>query len=170
MKFVPDNVKLQFAGGIGFISIGAGYTFFNEKLDISYFYGYVPSFVSVDDLHSLSIQLFVKPFRIPAWDGIEVFPLNFGVFFHHTFGNEYWIRLPSHYPKDYYWWSPGRNAGAFLGGEIKTGLLKSRSYASGASLYFRFGSRGLYLASKLGNSSIPVSDIIEFGFGVILYR
>lgn len=34
----------------------------------------------------------------------------------------------------------------------------------------RIGSRGLYIASKLGNSSIPISDIIELGFGVAVYR
>jgi hypothetical protein len=27
-KFIPDYAKLQFAGGIGFLSIGTGYTFF----------------------------------------------------------------------------------------------------------------------------------------------
>jgi|GEM_PF-2787348 hypothetical protein len=34
----------------------------------------------------------------------------------------------------------------------------------------RVGSRGLYIASKFGNSSIPLSDIIELGFGVAVYR
>ena len=57
VRFLPDYVKLQFAGGIGLLSIGVGYSFFKEKLEVSYFYGYVPKAVSIDDLHSVSLQV-----------------------------------------------------------------------------------------------------------------
>ncbi len=170
VRFLPDYVKLQFAGGIGLLSIGVGYSFFKEKLEISYFYGYVPKAVSIDDLHSVSLQVTAKFFRFKANKNIEIVPLNVGWFIHHTFGNEYWITLPSHYPAEYYWWSPGRNAGIFLGGEIKTKLLSNKTPASGTAFYARVGSRGLYLTSKFGNSAIPFRDIVEFGFGVAFYR
>ena len=169
-RFLPDYVKLQFAGGIGFLSLGVGYTFFKQKLEVSYFYGYVPEFVSTDDLHSVSLQLTAKLFRFKVNPNIELVPLNIGWFIHHTFGSEYWIKLPEHYPEEYYWWSPGRNSGVFLGGEIRTKLLSNATPASGTAFYVRMGSRGLYLASKFGNSSIPLKDIIEIGFGVAIYR
>jgi len=170
VRFLPDYVKLQFAGGIGLLSIGVGYSFFKEKLEVSYFYGYVPKAVSIDDLHSVSLQVTAKFFRFKANKNIEIVPLNVGWFIHHTFGNEYWITLPSHYPDEYYWWSPGRNSGIFLGGEIKTKLLSNKTPASGTAFYARVGSRGLYLTSKFGNSAIPFRDIVEFGFGVAFYR
>jgi len=169
-KFLPDYVKMQFAGGIGFLSVGVGYTFFNQKLEVSYFYGYVPKFVSTDDLHSVSLQLTAKLLHYKVNKNIELVPLNVGWFIHHTFGSEYWITLPSHYPEKYYWWSPGRNAGIFIGGEIRTKLLANKTPASGTAFYTRIGTRGLYLASKLGNSSIPITDIIELGFGIAVYR
>lgn len=169
-RFLPDYVKLQFAGGIGFVSLGVGYTFFKQKLEVSYFYGYVPEFVSTDDLHSVSLQLTAKLLRFKISNSVELMPLNFGWFIHHTFGKEYWIKLPDKYPEGYYWWSPGRNPGVFLGGEIKTKLFSNKTPASGTVFYIRAGSRGLYIASKFGNSSIPLSDIIEFGFGVAVYR
>ena len=34
-RFIPDYVKLQFAGGIGLLSAGVGYSFFKEKLVVS---------------------------------------------------------------------------------------------------------------------------------------
>lgn len=169
-RFLPDYVKLQFAGGIGFVSLGVGYTFFKQKLEVSYFYGYVPKFVSTDDLHSVSLQLTAKLLRFKVNKTIELMPLNFGWFIHHTFGNEYWIKLPDHYPAEYYWWSPGRNPGVFLGGEIKTKLLSNKTPASGTAFYVRAGSRVLYIASKFGNATIPLRDIIEFGFGIAVYR
>lgn len=169
-KFLPDYVKMQFAGGIGFLSVGVGYTFFKQKLDVTYFYGYVPKFVSTDDLHSVSLQLTAKLLQLKVNKNIELMPLNFGWFIHHTFGSEYWIKLPDHYPDEYYWWSPGRNSGVFIGGEIKTKLLSNKTPASGTAFYVRAGSRGLYIASKFGNATIPINDIIEFGFGVAVYR
>jgi hypothetical protein len=169
-KFLPDYVKLQYAGGIGFISLGPGYTFLRQKIDVSFFYGYVPGAFTIDDLHSVSLQFTAKLIRIKTNAGIEILPLNLGWYLHHTFGKEYWVKLPDNYPKGYYWWSPGRNAGIFLGGEIKTKLLANKSPASGIAFYVRMGTRGLYLASKAGNSSIPFSDIIELGFGIALYR
>ena len=169
-KFMPDYVKSQFAGGIGFLSVGFGYTFFNQKLEVSYFYGYVPKWVAIDDLHSVSLQITAKLLRYKINENIEILPLNAGWFIHHTFGNEYWIKLPSHYPNEYYWWSPGRNAGIFVGGEIKTKFLSNSTPASGTAFYGRIGTRGLYLASKIGNQSIPTQDILEFGFGVAVYR
>jgi len=169
-KFIPDYVKLQFAGGIGILSPGVGYTFLNHKLDVSLFYGYIPESITVDDLHSISFQFTYKPFKYKPNDNIEILPLNFGVFTHKTFGSEFWVRLPDYYPDGYYWWYPGINAGMFLGGEIKTKLFANNTPASGTAFYVRIGSRGLYLASKLGNSSIPFADIIELGFGVAFYR
>jgi len=170
MRFVPDYVKLQFAGGIGFISPGVGYSFFNSKLDISLFYSYIPYKFTVDDLHSISLQFTGKLLKYKLNDNIQVLPLNIGFFTHHTFGSEYWVRLPDNYPKGYYWWYPGINAGVFLGGEIKTKLLSSKTPASGTAFYIRMGTRGLYVTSKAGNSSVPFRDILEFGFGIAIYR
>jgi len=167
---LPNYIKIQYAGGIGFMSAGVGYTFFKTRLDVSLFYGYVPEWFTVDDLHSISLQLTAKLLRFKINDNIEILPLNLGWYAHHTFGNEFWVVLPDHYSEHYYWWSPGRNAGVFIGGEIKTKLLANETPASGTAIYFRVGTRGLYLASKWGNTSIPITDILEFGFGIAIYR
>jgi hypothetical protein len=134
------------------------------------FYGYVPKAFSVDDLHSISLQLTAKLLSYKLNDNLELLPLNFGWYAHHTFGSDFWVHLPDKYAKDYYWWSPGRNAGVFIGAELKTKLLASKSSASGTAFYLRIGSRGLYIASKAGNKTIPITDILEFGFGVAIYR
>lgn len=169
-KFLPDYVKFQYAGGIGFVSTGVGYTFFNEKLDVSYFYSYIPHMVTEDDLHSVSLQITSRLLRYNLSENAEVLPLNIGFFVHHTFGNKYWIKQPAHYPDNYYWWAPGRNAGLFIGGEIKTKLLSNITPASGTAFYFRVGSRVLYLVSIVGNSEIPLHEVLEFGFGLAIYR
>jgi len=41
--YFPEQAKLQVAGNIGFLSIGLGKRFFNDKWESDIFYGYVPS-------------------------------------------------------------------------------------------------------------------------------
>ncbi len=168
-KYLPGYMKIQYAGGIGFLSIGAGYTFFHHRLDVSMFYGYVPKGLSIHSLHSISLQLTAKFLKYKV-KKVEILPLNFGWYAHHTFGNEFWLTLPDKYTKGYYWWSPGRTAGIFLGGEIKTKLILKNTPAAGTAFYVRVGSRGLYIASKFGNKTIPLKDIFELGFGIAVYR
>ena len=169
-KFLPDYVKFQYGGGIGFISNGVGYTFLDDKLDVSFFYSYVPYLISEDDLHSISLQLTSRFLHYNISEKIKVLPFNVGFFVHHTFGNKYWIRQPSHYPDNYYWWAPGRNAGLFIGGEIKTKLLSGQTPASGTAIYFRVGSRVLYMMNVVGNNEIPMNEVLELGFGLAIYR
>ena len=38
----PDHLMIQYAGGIGFMSIGAGYSNKNQKLEADFYYGYLP--------------------------------------------------------------------------------------------------------------------------------
>ncbi|MBE9468682.1 MAG: hypothetical protein IMY72_10255 [Bacteroidetes bacterium] len=169
-KFLPDYVKLQFAGGIGFLSAGVGYTFFHNKLDLTGFYGYVPKKYTYDGLSSISFQATFKFFRFKISPNTQILPLNLGFFSHYTLGKDFWIKLPDNYPPGYYWWKPGRVTGIFMGGEVKTNLFASKTPASGTAFYTRIGTRVLYLSSKFGNSSIKVKDIVELGFGVTIYR
>ncbi len=169
-KFLPKYIKLQYAGGIGIITVGAGYTFFKNRLDVSLFYGYIPKLSFDNELHSISLQVTGKLLKYNLTEDIQILPLNIGWYAHHTFGSEFWLTLPDRYSSGYYWWSPGRNAGIFIGGEIKTKFLANKTPASGTSFYVRMGSHGLYLASKWGNSSIPFTDILELGFGIAIYR
>lgn len=165
----PDHYKIQFAGGIGFFSAGFGYDFFNNRIDLSYFYGYVPEWFSEEDLHSVSLQLSGKPFKIDINSRFDYFPLNIGVFIHHTFGKEYYLTLPDHYPEDYYWWYPGRTGGLFFEGQLNFQYKEPDQIFSKIGFYYRIVTRGVYLTSKFSNSSIPLEDIFSLGLGIVIY-
>lgn len=167
---LPDYYKLQYAGGIGFLSAGIGYGFLKERIEISYFYGYVPEWFSENNLHSVSIQLTGKPFKLNTNDKTEYYPLNIGLFLHHTFGSEYYIILPDHYPDDYYWWGSGRAGGLFIEGQFKYTFNTSRNMFSKIGIYYRIVTRGIYVTSKYSNSSIPLEDIFSLGLGIVIYK
>ena len=43
-SLLPDYLKIQYAGNIGFISLGTGYSFFSDKINMDVFYGYNDAF------------------------------------------------------------------------------------------------------------------------------
>ncbi|MCB2195709.1 MAG: hypothetical protein KQH79_07600 [Bacteroidetes bacterium] len=167
--FYPNHYKVQFAGGIGFLSAGFGYDFFNNRVDLSYFYGYVPQWHSEEDLHSVSLQISGKPFKLDLTHKVKYYPLNIGIFIHHTFGEEYYLTLPDHYPEDYYWWYPGRTGGLFIEGQLNYRYKKPDQNFSEIGFYYRIVTRGVYLTSKFSNSSIPLEDIFSLGLGIVIY-
>jgi hypothetical protein len=169
-RLVPDFVNIQLAGGSGFLSAGVGYAFVNQRLDLSLNYGYVPAFISKDDLHMISFKSGARLLRFRVGKNIELFPLNLGITIHHHIGSEFWIRLPARYRDNYYWWSPGLSPGIFWNIELKTNLLNNRNRSSGTAFYAHMGSRELYIVSKYGNSSLPFNEIAEFGLGIKVYR
>ncbi|MEA2107697.1 MAG: hypothetical protein U9P82_13460 [Bacteroidota bacterium] len=169
-SFLPDYYKLQYAGGIGFLSTGIGYGFFKERIEISYFYGYVPQWFSENDLHSVSLQFSGKLLKVNPTNKIEYYPLNIGIFVHHTFGSKYFIALPDHYPEDYYWWAPGRTGGLFVEGQFSYQFNTSRKMFSEIGVYYRVVTRGIYITSKFSNASIPLEDIFSLGLGIVIYK
>jgi len=169
LKYRPNHIKVQYAGGTAFLSAGVGYSLFNDHLDISGFYGYVPKSVSIDDLHNFTLQFTAKTLHYNINKKIEVLPLNVGFILHHTFGHKYWVKLPKHYPHGYYWWTPGRNIGFFFGGEARI-KIENNKYIKKVGAYYGLGTGLLYIASSVTNSSIDVTDLLKLGIGIVIYR
>lgn len=55
-RFYPDHAKIQFAGNQGFLSIGPGWLFFKERVEIDLMYGYLPEQFAGTDIHSITIK------------------------------------------------------------------------------------------------------------------
>ncbi|RZJ63061.1 MAG: hypothetical protein EOO47_28980, partial [Flavobacterium sp.] len=62
-RLKPDEINLQYAGSIGFVSAGAGYHFFKEKTTLSFHIGYVPESLG-GELTIVAIKFEYKPYTI----------------------------------------------------------------------------------------------------------
>lgn len=169
-RFLPEYKKVQYAGGTGFLSAGFGYSFLNQHVDVSLLYGAVPKFISTDVQHIIGLQVSGNLLKYQIKNRFELYPLNIGISVHHHFGSEFWTKLPSHYPNKYYWWSPGVSSGLFWDIGLKTKVFKNSNPGSGTNFYLHLETRGLSLASKYGNSSLPLREVIDFGIGIKVYR
>ncbi|MEI9808825.1 MAG: hypothetical protein WDO16_13705 [Bacteroidota bacterium] len=56
-RLIPQHIKLQFAGSIGFLSAGFGYESPNKRFQGDFFYGYVPESVGGVTIHSVTAKL-----------------------------------------------------------------------------------------------------------------
>lgn len=162
-RLLPDHMKVQFAGGTGMLSIGAGYANKKQWLEGDLFYGYVPKSVGGLPIHSLTGKLTAFPFKM-NFSNMRVRPLGFGLMANYTFGKQYFGFTPHNYPFEYYGFPTSLHAGAFVGGQLNFNRRQKKTKQVG--LYYEVITFDSELISYLGNKgSLKIGDIINIGFG-----
>jgi hypothetical protein len=165
-KVLPDHLKLQFAGEIGFLSIGAGYQTKNKKWEADLYYGYVPKSIGGVTIHSLTAKLTSLPFKPFQRNQTSFNPLSAGVLINYTFGKQYFGFTPENYPFEYYGFPTSVHAGAFIGGQVNKNIKGNRTFRS-IGLYYEIVTYDVLLVSYLGNKkSLSIPDILSLGLGI----
>jgi hypothetical protein len=160
----PDHYKLQFAGGIGFFSVGAGYENKKQWLEGDLFYGYVPGSVGGVSIHALTGKVSVFPLPVLG-NSVQVKPLAIGLMLSYSFGKQYFGFTPSNYPYDYYGFPTSFHAGAFLGGQINK-IVKGTKLKQ-VGLYYEVITFDKEFISYLNNrNALKLSDVINIGAGI----
>ena len=163
---LPDHLKVQFAGGIGMVSIGAGYNNKKQWLEGDIYYGYVPQSIGGLTIHSITGKMTISPVKIES-KNFQTKPFSIGVLVNYTFGKQYFGFTPANYPFEYYGFPTSLHAGAFIGGQVSKKLRKKNLKQIG--LYYEVISFDSELVSYIGNkNSLKISDIITIGTGVKL--
>lgn len=162
-NILPDHIKLQYAGGIGFIALGAGYESKKGKTEGDFFYGYVPKKIGGVEIHAITGKFTWSPFKIINKGLVQIKPLSFGVLFNYTFGEQYFLFSPDNYPYNYYNYPTALHGGFFIGGQINCKPLKTRKLG----FYYELGLYDFALASYFSNrKALAISDIVHLGMGV----
>jgi len=166
---IPDQVNLQYAGSIGYMSTGVGYNLFKEKAALSFHYGYVPE-VKGGELHITAVKFEYKPWAIRIKDKLVFHPINPVVFLSYTLGKNFGLGFDrDQYVKGYYFWSPALREHLGVSSELK--ILGDRSSKIKAiSLYTEANTNDLYLISWYENrTTTPIYQIFHLGFGMRMY-
>jgi hypothetical protein len=165
-ELIPDELIIQHAGSIGFMSAGAGYTILKKKATISIHYGNVPKKFG-GPLHIAAIKFQWKPFNIHLGN-FSFQPVNPGVFASYHFGDEYFLLLPRNkYPKLYYWWSSGLRIHPTLSHALEYNFPQEPIKSAG--IYFEWNTNDLYIASYFENRKVlKPGDIIKLGIGCMV--
>ncbi len=169
-RLKPDQVSLQYAGSIGFISAGAGYQLGpKEKTFLSLHVGYIPESLG-GEMTIVAVKFEYKPFAIKIKDKIIIHPINPTIFPSYTLGQNFDFKFEKpQYRKGYYFWSSALRLHLAFGSEIKL-LTNKTSKIKALSLYAEANTNDLYMISWFKNRALtPFHDIFKMGYGVRMY-
>ena len=164
--FIPDHLKLQFAGNIGFMSGGPGYISKNKSLETDFMFGFLPKKFGGDALITITGKTTYSPWRIPLKNTYYIAPFSIGAFLSYTFGSQFTSKWPSYYPSGYYWWATSIRPGAYIGGKVGRDFIVNNRKKQ-FELYYELGSYDLLMISYVQNLDyLKISDIVNLSFGV----
>lgn len=156
---------IQYAGSIGYISLGAGLTNKTNTIHNEVLYGFVPSQYG-GPLSKFTYKFTYYPIKIRVSDRITWQPISVGAFFAYSIDHDLTM-MPSHkkYDKDYYWWSFGLRKHI----SFSTSFLIHSDTLGGPRMliYLEANSNDLYIPTLWENAGVmPFTDIIFLGIGV----
>jgi len=166
-KWLPDHAKLQYAGGIGFFSVGAGYTTQKDKLHGDLYYGYTPKSVGGLHIHALTAKATWFPLKNISHKSFQVRPLTAGLLVNYTFGKQYFGFTPENYPFDYYKFPTSLHMGAFIGGQVNKKFSSQRGVKQ-LGLYYELGTFDREVISYVRNrKALSITAILNLGIGAV---
>ena len=159
-NLLPGHAKVQYAGGIGFISIGVGYSNKKDKLEGDVYYGYLPERIGGVRIHSLSTKFSWIPYHLSIKNKYSFEPLIAGLLFNYNFGKQFFSFDPDNYPFKYYSFPTAINAAIFIGSRF--GLNKP----AWLSFYYEILGFDRDIVSLVNNpKSLNLSDAMTGSFG-----
>ncbi|MCF0059276.1 hypothetical protein [Dyadobacter sp. CY356] len=164
--FIPDHLKLHFAGNIGFLSGGPGYVSRNKTLETDLLFGFLPKKFGGDALITISAKTTYSPWKIHLKNDYYIRPFSIGAYLSYTFGPQFDTKWPSYYPAGYYWWATSFRPGAYVGGKVGRDLIINNRRKQ-FEFYYELGSYDLLMISYVQNLDyLKLSDIVNLSFGV----
>ena len=163
---LPDFGVVQYAGSIGFVSVGAGYDVFKSKARFSMHYGFIPS-TKGGPLNVLTTKFFYKPKYYSLSNRLKLNPFDIGIMGSFHYGDNFEERWPDGvHPKGYYWWHPAIRLHIAMETSLTYLFPKDHRFTS-ITGYYEFNTNELYLVSYIKNArTIKPWDIVKLGAGV----
>ncbi len=164
--YIPDFYKAQFAGNIGFISVGAGYVHGNEKLETDLLTGFVPKFIGGDRIVTVTLKSTYKPWQRQLNEKYTLVPFTAGLYLSYSFGSQFDTISPNEYPEGYYWWASSLRVGGFIGGMLVLNK-NDTSRIKNLTLFYELGSYDLLFLSYIQNTDyLKIWDVTNLALGV----
>jgi len=164
--YIPDYAKIQFAGNIGFLSIGPGYEIFDNIMQLDIMYGYVPHFIGGTTIHSLVLKNTFLPYSFKISNIVVTpiigFTVNFDLGRHnseHVFSKKY--------PDGYYKTNSVHFTG-YAGCKVFYGL-SDKSFIKGLDFYAEVGAVDVSYKYYLSSDEVKFIDILSMAMGMNFY-
>ncbi len=162
LRWLPNTFAAQTAGNIGFVALGAGYTYYKGSVVTQLLYGYVPESVGGISIHTLAFKQQLYPLRLQKDFPSLSSPIYLGFTANIGLGDQYMLFLKDRF-RDYYWPSALRFS-LFTGIE---GRLPLKAVLPGSTgFYAEIGVLDPYLTAYFREDRLRARDVLGLAFGM----
>ena len=166
-RLLPTHVKAQYAGGMGFLSVGYGWDYGRKcRWETDLMFGVLPKSCSDRTHLTFTLKQNYIPWSIRCRDWLSVEPFSCGAYLNLISGEDFWIREPDRYPGDRYYDFTSRIRFHLYAGQRVTFRTKRESLLRHITLYYEFSANDLDLVAKFGNRTLSFTDIVCFSVGI----
>ncbi|MCU4176159.1 hypothetical protein J1N11_13790 [Marinilabiliaceae bacterium N1Y90] len=155
---------MQYAGGIGFMSIGFGYEI-TPTYQPALFFGYLNENFGGSKNSVLTISL-KNSFYLTKKPILNCFNAYLGLSINWGNTNNTFKALPDYYPEKYYFQNKVHFA-PFVGGELKLDI--NRRYFNGFGLYVELSAFDAYLLEAIRTDYVKPHMALSMAIGVTFY-
>jgi hypothetical protein len=161
--WIPDFARLQYAGQAGLLSLGAGYAWWDDRVEISANYGYIPYFVSRQSIHTFSERNSLSTGKSLSGNRWAWEPLLAGIVTNFTLGDRFQVYLPKaeggyYWPDALYFW--------FFAGTRLDYIAPRPAPLRCLGIQMEIGTIHPYLQAYLKNREIGLEDILSLSISV----
>lgn len=94
-RLIPSYTKLQFAGGMGLLSVGTGWEYGkNRQWETDLLLGIIPKHSSKRTKVTFTLKQNFTPWRVPLRGRFSLEPLSAGLYLNIVLGGEFWMKNP----------------------------------------------------------------------------
>lgn len=168
-SLIPTHLKLQYAGSMGFLSIGTGWDYGKKaQWETDLIIGYVPPASGDKAKVAFTIKQNYIPWKVKL--GNEKFffePLTTGLYVNTISGRDFWSTEPERYPSGYYNMSTKIRFHIFLGERLTYRVPPERRWHfKEITFFYEISTCDLYIASAVQNSYLKPHDYLKLSLGV----
>lgn len=167
-KLTPRYVKIQYAGGMGLISIGTGWDYGkNKQWETDLLFGYLPRYSTKKSKITFTLKQNFIPWSKRLNKNFSLEPLATGLYVNTIFDGEFWVNEPDKYPNGYYSFSTKMRFNIYIGQRITFHIpSEKRFFTKSITAFYEISSNDLYIASAFTNSYLKPTDYLRLSFGL----
>ena len=164
---LSDEPKIQYAGGMGLLSIGMGWDYGKQsQWESEMFLGFIPRYSSDEGKATFTIKQNYIPWHKPLGKIVHIKPFTCSLYLNTIFNDEFWTKEPDRYPTGYYGFSTRVRINLSIGQRIQFCIpQQKRQFSKSISLYYEISVSDLYLISAVTNHLKP-RDVLRLSFGI----
>ncbi len=169
LKLIPSHVKLQYAGNMGFLSIGTGWDYGKRnQWETDLFIGYLPKFESERAKLTFTLkQNFIPWKKTLNSSDFYLEPLTCGLYMNALTGDDFWGEEPHNYPADYWGFSSRIRFNLFVGQRLTYRLNTNKNFfAKEVTFFYELSTYDLMIASAFTNHRLRPQDYLSLSFGL----